>query len=108
MWAARDVSWEAGGRGGDRHGHGGDVDYAGHYAPAPTAPGAVGAADAVEAVLVPRPQAAQQTRVVVVADDDAVDVVVWRDGKAGDPGLASGDLESSEGIVEPWVGGQRG
>ena len=96
---------EGGGRGGHRHRHRGDVDHAGHHPAASAAPGAVGAAHAVEALLVARAQAAHQAGVVVVvADDDAVDVVVlWRDGQP--VGLTSADLYR---VVEPGVGGQRG
>ena len=105
MWAARDVSWEGGRGRGHGHCHRGDVDHAGDHAAASAAPGAVGAAHTVEALLVARAQAAHQAGVVVVvADDDAVDVVVlWRDGQP--VGLTSADLE---GVIEPGVGGQGG
>ena len=106
--AARDMGWEAGGRGGHGHCHRGDVDHAGDHATAPATPGAVGAAHAVKTLLVARAQAAHQTGVVVVvADDDAVDVVVlWRDGQP--VGLTSANIEACKRIVEPGVGGQRG
>ena len=108
MWATGDVSGEAGEggegrrrRGGHRHRHRGDVDHAGHHVAAPATPGAVGAAHAVEALLVARAQAAHQAGVVVVADDDAVDVVVlWRDGQP--VVLTSAHLYR---VVEPGVGG---